>query len=119
MKRQHLVSILVVAVIAVIPGFWQAAPRLTAQDAAAARVVNWPLHNLDLAGTPILAAGPDQSVQRQVADAALALSARRHRRRQQPDHADHRRRHDVCDRFARQRLRASTPPTGICCGPTT
>ena len=51
MKRQHLVSILVVAVIAAIPGFWQAAPRLTAQTRSAVTVVNWPLHNLDLAGT--------------------------------------------------------------------
>ena len=91
-------------------------PAAIIATSAAAQVVNWPLHNLDLAGSRLLAAGPDQPVQREVADAALAVPARRHRRRQQPDDAGHRRRHDVRDRFARQRVRASTPPTAICCG---
>ena len=68
--------------------------------------VNWPLHNLDLAGSRFSRAGSDQHHQRRVADAALAVSDRRDRRRQQSDDAGDRRRHDVCDRSARQRLRA-------------
>ncbi len=35
----------------------------------------------------------------------MALPARRHRRRQQPDDTDHRRRRDVRDRFPRERVR--------------
>ena len=46
----------------------------------------------------VLPARSNQPIEREIADAAMALSARRHRRRQQSDDAGRRRRHDVCDR---------------------
>ena len=78
---------------------------MPALDAQRKGNVDWPLHNLDLAGSRFSTLDQINALEREVADAALAVPARRHRRRQQPDDADHRRRHDVRHRFARQRLR--------------
>ena len=54
---------------------------------------------------PILRAGPDQHVEREAARPTLALPARCHRRRQQPDNARDCRRNAVRDRFPRERVR--------------
>ena len=79
--------------------------RLTAQ-AQNATTVNWPLHNLDLAGSRFSTMDQINRANVDVARAAMAVPARRHRRRQQPDDAGHCRRRDVRHRFARQCLRA-------------
>ena len=81
--------------------------------------MNWPLHNLDLAGSRFSAMDQINTVERRHAHAALAVPDRGHRRRQQSDDAGHRRRHDVRHRSARQRATRSTRPTGICCGRST
>src|SRR4029450_4190348 len=51
MKRSHLLAAMGIAVVAAIPGVLQGVPRVAAQARAAATTVDWPLHNLDLAGT--------------------------------------------------------------------
>ena len=48
-------------------------PGVDAQRAGSARSVNWPLHNLDLAGSRFSAMDQINTVQRHVADAALAV----------------------------------------------
>ena len=107
-NRQRLIVIAGLALVALAGGMVGAthwAPRLAAQTRAAAKTRQLAAPQPRPRRQPLLAAGPDQPVERQDADAALALPARRHRRRQQPDDAGRRRRHDVRDRFARQRLR--------------
>ena len=77
-----------------------------AQRSPAPTTVNWPLHNLDLAGTRFSTLDQINTSNVKSLVPALAVPARRHRRRQQPDDAGHRRRNDVRDRPARQRVRA-------------
>ena len=48
--------------------------------AQGAQNVDWPLHNLDLAGSRFSPMDPDQKVKRRIADSAMAFPARRHRR---------------------------------------
>src|SRR3954465_14378431 len=50
MKRSHLLAAVGMA-MAAVPGILQWAPLAAAQARAAATTVDWPLHNLDLAGT--------------------------------------------------------------------
>ncbi len=51
MKRQPLMVCVIVATLALCVGFWGFSSRLAAQVPSRATTVNWPLHNLDLAGT--------------------------------------------------------------------
>ena len=94
------------AFVIVAAGFQPGAAARGAQRAGAARSVNWPLHNLDLAGSRF--STMDQINRSNVATLAprWLFQTRHHRRRQQSDDAGHRRRLDVRDRSARQRLRA-------------
>jgi len=50
-KLQRSLVVLAVAGAAAVPVLSRWAPRLAAQARAAATTVNWPLHNLDLAGS--------------------------------------------------------------------
>ena len=93
MKRSHLLVAMGIAVRCGSSGRAAVGPRAAAQTRAVATTVDWPLHNLDLAGTRLLHDGPDQPVEREDAGAAMALPARHHRRRQQPDDAGRRGRH--------------------------
>ena len=96
-----------------------AVAALLSSSAQSRSSIDWPLHNLDLAGSRFSTLDQINTLECQVADATMALPARCHRRRQQPDDAGHRRRRDVCDRFRAEACMRSTPPTGTCSGPTT
>jgi len=50
-KLQHSLVVLAVAGAAAVPVLSRWAPRVAAQAGAAVTTVNWPLHNLDLAGS--------------------------------------------------------------------
>ena len=51
MKRQPLMVCVIVATLALGVGFWRSSLKLAAQAPNRTTTVNWPLHNLDLAGT--------------------------------------------------------------------
>jgi glucose dehydrogenase len=51
MKRQPLMVCVIVATLALGVWFWGSSSRLAAQAPTRTTTVNWPLHNLDLAGT--------------------------------------------------------------------
>ncbi len=51
MKRRGLMVVASVAALAVSWGSWGLVSRIAAQSRSALATVNWPLHNLDLAGT--------------------------------------------------------------------
>ena len=50
-KRQRWCAVVTVAIVGALPVALEWAPRLAGQARAAVTTVNWPLHNLDLAGT--------------------------------------------------------------------
>ena len=81
-------------------------PAAIIATSAAAQVVSWPLHNLDLAGSRFSPMDQISAAECRVADAALVVPDRRHRRRQQSDDSGHHRRDDVCHRSAGKRVRA-------------
>ena len=119
MKR-HLLNVSV-CVAATIAGavLWEHAPLAFAQAQNRPATVNWALHNLDLAGratrrsirstaSNVKTLAPRWLFQHGVIDGVSNQTT--------PIIVDG---IDVRDRSARQRLRASTPPTAICSGATT
>src|SRR5262249_4116858 len=50
-KRQRFVAVLAIGTLAAIPAATRWATRMAAQTPAASTTVDWPLHNLDLAGS--------------------------------------------------------------------
>ena len=86
MKPQRFMVFVSIATVLAV----QASSAPAQQNAVTS--VNWPLHNLDLAGSRFSAMDPDQHVEREVTGPAMAVPARRHRRRQQSDDPGHRRR---------------------------
>ena len=111
MKRKRFTFAAIVGVIAVA--------MLSPSSAQQRRSVDWPLHNLDLAGSRfstldqintsnVKSLTPRWLFQHGVIDGVSNQTTPGHRRRR-----------DVRDRFPRKRVRRRTPPTGICCGPTT
>ena len=65
MKRLQWWIVAIVSSACVLAGVARLVPSVTAQSRRRRTTVNWPLHNLDLAGTRFSTHGPDQPVQRE------------------------------------------------------
>ena len=91
-------------------------PALDAQRRNGGGNVDWPLHNLDLAGSRYSTIDQINAAQREDADAALAVPARHHRRRQQSDDAGRSSTGRCTSPIRAAASTRSMPPTAICCG---